>query len=96
MSRTPLTAEELAELALTLPAWEIAPTELVRSATFLDFAAAFAFVTQVALVAQRLDHHPDIDVRYNEVNLRLSTHTAHAATGMDVKLAIAIESALTR
>ena len=96
MSRSPLTAAELAELALTLPAWEISADELVRTVTFFDFAAAFAFTPQVALVAQRLDHHPDIDIRYNEVTLRLSTHTANAATGMDVKLAVAIENALTR
>ncbi|MGB2756095.1 MAG: 4a-hydroxytetrahydrobiopterin dehydratase [Acidimicrobiia bacterium] len=96
MSRTPLTPEELADLALTLPEWDVTADALIRTLTFRDFVGTFGCASRVALIAQRMDHHPDMDIRYDTLTFRLSTHTAGGVTGMDVKLAFAIENALTR
>ncbi|WP_214108886.1 4a-hydroxytetrahydrobiopterin dehydratase [Acrocarpospora catenulata] len=60
---------------------------LVRTATHPDFAAALGWVVRVGLIAEKVDHHPDIDVRYNQVTLRLWTHTTGGITTSDVDLA---------
>jgi 4a-hydroxytetrahydrobiopterin dehydratase len=61
----------------------------VLEATFIfpDFKAAFAFMTQVAVVAERLQHHPDWQNSYNNVNVRLFTHDQNAVTDLDITLA---------
>ncbi len=63
---------------------------LVRSVTFKDFAEAFAFLTRVAMHAEKVDHHPDFSVSWNRVDFRLTTHSAGSATERDAKLAEAI------
>ena len=63
---------------------------LVRSITFRDFAEAFAFLTRVAMHAEKVDHHPDFCVSWNRVEFRLTTHSAGRATERDAKLAEAI------
>src|SRR5687767_12882521 len=57
------------------------------------FAAAIAFVSRVAGLAEEAEHHPDIDVRYDRVRLRLSSHDAGGVTERDVTLAENIERA---
>jgi len=52
-----------------------------------DFVAAMGFVNAVAILAEKANHHPDIDVRWNRVTLTLSTHSAGGVTGKDVALA---------
>jgi len=49
------------------------------------------FVNQVALLAEKANHHPDIDIRWNKVKLTLSTHSAGGVTENDIELAKAIE-----
>ncbi len=63
---------------------------LVRSVTFKDFAEAFAFLTRVAMHAEKVDHHPDFSLSWNRVDFRLTTHSAGRATERDTKLAEAI------
>ena len=63
---------------------------LTRSFTFKDFSEAFAFLTRVAMHAEKVDHHPDFCVRWNRVDFRLTTHDAGRATERDAKLAEAI------
>ena len=58
-----------------------------RTYTFPGFRASLAFVTFVGELAESLDHHPDIDVRYNKVTLSLSTHSAGGLTDKDFELA---------
>jgi len=60
-----------------------------RQFRFKDFAAAFAFMTQIALVAEKLDHHPEWSNVYNRVDMRLSTHDAQGLTHRDFSLAAA-------
>ncbi len=66
---------------------------LERDYRFADFAEAFAFMTRVALAAERLDHHPDWTNSYNRVAVRLTTHDAGGLTERDLLLARAIDAA---
>lgn len=65
---------------------------LVKSFTFKDFKSAWGFMSQVALLAEKLDHHPDWTNVYNQVHIRLSTHSAgNKITEKDRKLAELID-----
>jgi 4a-hydroxytetrahydrobiopterin dehydratase len=74
----------------TLPAWRVAEGErdaIARSFKFADFNAAFGFMSRVALMAEKLDHHPEWFNVYNRVDVVLTTHDAGGVTELDVKLA---------
>ena len=73
-------------------AWERDGRELVKVHTERDFAGALDFVNRVAEIAERADHHPDIEIRWNTVTLRLSTHSSGGITGADLALAKEIDS----
>lgn len=60
---------------------------ITRTFTFADFNAAFGFMTRVALMADKLDHHPEWFNVYNRVEVLLATHDADGVTELDVKLA---------
>ena len=63
-----------------------------RTFKFADFGAAFGFMAHAALVAEKLDHHPDWSNSWNKVAVTLSTHDAGGVTDMDVKLAEAMNA----
>lgn len=85
--RTLLSKEELAKFLESHPHWEVAGKALQRTYTFGRFLDGIEFVRQVALVAEKHDHHPDIDVRYTRVKLLLTTHDAGGLTYRDPKVA---------
>ncbi len=89
--REALTTEERAALATAHPDWLIESDTMGRTFTFEDFSAAMAFVTRVALAAEKIDHHPDIDVRWNKVTLLVSTHSAGTLTELDRSLVDTID-----
>ena len=89
---TALTPEERAALAASLADWEIHGETIRRIFTFADFSEAMGFVTRVAIAAERMDHHPDIDIRWNRVTIALSTHSIGALSELDRDLAAEIES----
>lgn len=64
---------------------------LERSFRFKDFSEAFAFLTRVAMHAEKVDHHPDFHVSWNQVDFSLSTHSSGGVTERDVELARAID-----
>jgi 4a-hydroxytetrahydrobiopterin dehydratase len=64
---------------------------ITKTFTFKDFNAAFGFMTRAALVAEKLDHHPEWFNVYKTVTVTLSTHDAGGLTGLDVKLAKAMD-----
>lgn len=88
-----LSAQEIDQGMADLPEWERHDGELRRTYKANDFPTAVRVVDQVVTDAQRLDHHPDIDIRYNLVHFSLSTHSAGGITTMDVELAHRIEEA---
>ena len=71
--------------------WERDGHALTRTREFPTFADATAFVDRVAEVADAMDHHPDIDVRYRRVDLRVTTHSAGGITPMDLEFAERID-----
>ncbi|MDW8106200.1 MAG: 4a-hydroxytetrahydrobiopterin dehydratase [Armatimonadota bacterium] len=82
---------EIATYLERVPQWTREGIEIVRTWTFRNFREAMGFVMQVALLAERADHHPDIEIRYNRVTLRLSTHSAGGLTEKDFALAQQID-----
>jgi 4a-hydroxytetrahydrobiopterin dehydratase len=79
-----------------LPDWDYEPARdaLVRHFKFADFSAAFAFMTRVALLAEKADHHPEWSNVYNRVTILLTTHDAGGLSTRDVAMAKAIEDVL--
>ncbi|WP_260483164.1 4a-hydroxytetrahydrobiopterin dehydratase [Sphingomicrobium flavum] len=65
---------------------------LERSYEFADFSEAFAFLTRVAMEAEKADHHPEFTSVWNKVDFRLTSHDADGVTDRDVKLAKAIHA----
>ena len=82
-----LTEEEIVGRLALAPGWARADAEITRTYQFAGFREAVAFVGRVAEAAEEADHHPDIDVRYREVTLRLTTHDVHGLTAKDFDLA---------
>lgn len=80
-------------LATILPQWSVVPERdaLARDFTFADFSAAWGFMNRVALLAEKLDHHPNWSNVWNTVHIELSTHDAGGLTTRDVTLAQAID-----
>ena len=66
-------------------------TALERSYRFKDFSQAFAFLTRVALHAEKVDHHPEVTCAWDRVDFRLTTHDAGGVTDRDVALAKEID-----
>jgi 4a-hydroxytetrahydrobiopterin dehydratase len=85
---------EIAHGLKALPDWRLEGGALTRSFTFSDFREAMSFVNSVAALAERAGHHPDIDIRYNKVNLALSSHDAGGITERDFSLAAEIGTLL--
>ncbi len=73
-------------------AWERHGDEIVKTRRGQDFADALAYVNAVAALAEEMDHHPDIDIRWNTVTLRLTTHSAGGLTQLDLDLARRIDA----
>jgi 4a-hydroxytetrahydrobiopterin dehydratase len=69
------------------PDWSQENEEITRTYEFADFNESMGFVTRVALEAEKANHHPDIDIRWNKVTLTLSTHSEGGLTENDVELA---------
>jgi 4a-hydroxytetrahydrobiopterin dehydratase len=72
--------------------WERDGRELVKVHTESDFAGALDFVNRVGELAEQANHHPDIEIRWNTVTLRLSTHSAGGITHADLELARQIDA----
>lgn len=77
-----------------LPQWQLRADGLAitRAFTFADFSQAFAFMTRVALLAEKADHHPEWRNVWNRVEITLTTHDAGGLTRRDVALAGAIDA----
>ena len=90
MSRT-LTSDEIAAQLSDLADWAGDTVALRRSVEFADFPTAIAAVGRVAEIAEEMNHHPDIDIRWRTVTFSLATHSAGGVTQLDVELAHRID-----
>jgi 4a-hydroxytetrahydrobiopterin dehydratase len=78
---------ELAEV----PDWKLENDSIVRTFTLGNFVEAVEFVNQITELAEDANHHPDVDIRWNKVTLRLSTHSKGGLTKADFDLAAQID-----
>ena len=93
--RTPLTEEEVLARIAQIPQWEAEGNgRLTRKFVFRDHIEAMGFVTRVAMVAESLDHHPDLRIVYDRVEIVLWTHDAGGVTTRDFTLASRIDKLL--
>jgi 4a-hydroxytetrahydrobiopterin dehydratase len=91
----PLSAADLAEQLATVPGWTVRNGKLHRSFQFPDFVAAFGFMSQVALLAEAADHHPEWFNVYGTVEIDLVTHAAdNQISQRDLALAAQIDKLL--
>ena len=88
-----LTEAERGTLHTLLPHWSGVPGKdaIAREFKFSDFNGAWGFMTRVALLAEKLDHHPNWSNVWNTVHIELSTHDAGGLSTRDVELAQAID-----
>jgi 4a-hydroxytetrahydrobiopterin dehydratase len=93
MSRQKLDSTAISEKLAAVSSWEIdaGETALSRTFKFADFSEAFGFMARAALVAEKIDHHPEWKNVYRTVDVRLTTHDAGGLTGLDFDLAIAMD-----
>ena len=84
-----LTADQVASALAGLPDWKHDSKRgaIRRQYLFADFSQAFAFMTRVALAAEKRDHHPEWANVYNKVDITLTTHDAQGLTSRDTELA---------
>ncbi|HVQ87575.1 MAG TPA: 4a-hydroxytetrahydrobiopterin dehydratase [Actinomycetes bacterium] len=78
---------ELVRLLSELPGWERAGESIHRSLKAPDFPTAIRIVDEIAVDAEEMNHHPDIDIRWRNLDLTLSTHSAGGLTQLDIELA---------
>ncbi len=74
-----------------LPGWDRRDDEIEKRFELPSFPDAIAFVTRVGFLAEKANHHPDLDVRWRKVRVALSTHSEGGITGKDLALAGEIE-----
>jgi 4a-hydroxytetrahydrobiopterin dehydratase len=91
-----LSDDELRNALGRLAGWATDSGELVKRISFSTFPDGIAFVNRVADVAEDVGHHPDIDIRYTTVTMRLSTHSEGGITARDLDLARRIDALLSR
>jgi len=87
-----LTDSQIAEHMKALPGWELGEDRIRRTFRFKDFVEAFGWMSSVALVAERMNHHPEWRNVWATVEVELSTHDAGGLTELDMKLAAEMDA----
>ncbi len=82
-----LTDTEIKEALTSLPGWALGDKSIVADFSFRDFNDALVFVNSVAQAAEQMNHHPDIDIRYNKVKMLLTSHDSGGITRRDTRMA---------
>ncbi len=88
-----LSSSEITTRLASLPGWSLVSDKLHREYQLADFVEAFGFMASVALIAERMGHHPEWFNVYNKVIVDLTTHDAGGISAMDFDLATAMEKA---
>lgn len=86
-----LSGPELNKAVTTLKGWQLRGGKLAKTYQFKDFVGAFGFMTQVALAAENLQHHPEWSNVYNRVTIELVTHDVGGISNLDIELARRID-----
>ena len=79
--------EELKELIAKIPGWKIMEDYIEREFNFGDFIEAFSFMTKIALICEKYNHHPNWENVYSKVIIKLSTHDLGGITNLDQTIA---------
>lgn len=87
-----LSPAEIAALSGELPGWDVRSDRIARTFSFPDFVSAFGFMSKVALVAERMNHHPEWRNVYGTVVVELTTHDVGGLSSRDVTLAKACDA----
>ena len=87
-----LKASEIKAALAQVPAWKRRGAVISRKFEFKDFVGAMKFVNAVAKAAEKAQHHPDIDIRWNKVTLALTTHSEGGLTKKDFQMAAKIDA----
>lgn len=87
----PIAPEALPGELVNLPGWSFNGEAIEREFAHASFLEAIAFVNRVAVVAERFNHHPDFEIHYKRVTLRLWTHKMNAVTRADLQVAAALQ-----
>ena len=93
---TPLSASDLAQLPEKLPHWSISDdtVSISRKFFFRNFIEAWRFMAQVAILAEKINHHPEWFNVYNQVHITLTTHDVGGLSSLDIQLGQEIDSLL--
>ena len=91
-----LTAKHLSLHLKAVPDWSKRANTILRTFKFEDFLKSIAFVNHIAKKAQKLNHHPDIDIRFDKVTLTLTTHDEGGITEKDFCLARQCDEVLSK
>lgn len=94
MNRVKLDQDEIDKEVSTLKDWTVLDGKLHKNFKFKNFIDAFGFMTKIALVAEKMDHHPEWINVYNGVTINLMTHDIGGISNMDISLAREIEKIL--
>ena len=87
-----LESRELEELAVKIPGWTINSQFIERVFNFDNFVEAFSFMTKVALVCEKYNHHPDWENVYAKVTIKLTSHDLGGITNLDQTIASEINN----
>ena len=79
--------EELKELVAKIPGWYILSNYIEREFNFDNFIEAFAFMTKIALICEKHNHHPNLENVYSKVKIKLTTHDLGGITNLDQTIA---------
>ncbi len=95
MAKPKLSSDELKAAVADLIEWEVAEdgNSLSKTFKFANFITAFGFMTKMAIVAEKMNHHPEWFNVYNRVEVKLTTHDSGGITELDIELASAMEKA---
>ena len=88
--------KELDELKTKIPGWEINSKQIERNFNFANFIEAFSFMTKVALICEKYNHHPYWENVYSKVLIKLSTHDLGGITNLDQTIAWEINQILEK
>ena len=84
--------EELKELGIKIPKWDILPKYIKRDFVFKNFIDAFSFMTKVALLCEKYNHHPNWENVYSKVSIQLTTHDLGGISNLDQLIASEINN----